>query len=122
VEAALSSGYIVAQYLGWTWGKFRTPAQAPRFHAVCLITMVLATGLILTTIDPVKITLISVVLGAAAIPLTFFPLIVVANDREYMGRHVNKAWVNVLAILVFLALVAASAVTLPLLFWTKAGQ
>ena len=122
IEAALSSGYIVAQYLGWSWGKFHTPAQAPRFHAACLITVVLATGLILTTIDPVKITVISVVLGAAAIPLTFFPVIVVANDREYMGRHVNKGWINVLAMLIFCVLVAVSVATLPLLFWTKAGQ
>jgi Mn2+/Fe2+ NRAMP family transporter len=122
VEAALSSGYIIAQYFGWSWGKFRTPAQAPRFHAACLITVVLATGLILTTIDPVKITVVSVVLGAAAIPLTFFPVIVVANDREYMGKHVNKRWVNVLAMLVFCVLVAVSVATLPLLFWTKAGQ
>lgn len=122
IEAALSSGYIVAQYFGWSWGKFRTPAQAPRFHAVCLITVVLATGLILTTIDPVKLTVISVVLGAAAIPLTFFPVIIVANDREYMGDHVNKGWVNVLALAIFIVLVAVSVATLPLLFWTKAGQ
>jgi manganese transport protein len=122
IEAALSSGYILAQYLGWSWGKFRTPAQAPRFHAVCLITVVLATALILTTIDPVKITIVSVVLGAAAIPLTFFPVIVVANDREYMGAHVNKRWVNALAMVVFAVLVVVSVATLPLLFWTKAGQ
>lgn len=89
---------------------------------MCLITLVLATGLVLTTIDPVKITLISVVLGAAAIPLIFFPAIVVANDREYMGKHVNKGWVNVLAMLVFCVLVAVSVATLSLLFWTKAGQ
>jgi Mn2+/Fe2+ NRAMP family transporter len=65
---------------------------------------------------------VSVVLGAAAIPLTFFPVIIVANDREYMGKHVNKRWVNVLAMLVFCGLVAVSVATLPLLFWTKAGQ
>jgi Mn2+/Fe2+ NRAMP family transporter len=122
VESALSSGYILAQYFGWTWGKYRTPAQAPRFHAACLITVILATGLVLTTIDPVKITVISVALGAAAIPLTFFPVLVVANDREYMGKHVNKGWVNVLAMLVFIVLVIVSVATVPLLFWTKAGQ
>jgi manganese transport protein len=82
----------------------------------------LGTGLILTTIDPVKITVISVVLGAAAVALSFFPVIVVANDREYMGRHVNRRWVNVLAMLIFCVLVAVSVATLPLLFWTKAGQ
>jgi hypothetical protein len=39
-----------------------------------------------------------------------------------MGKHVNKRWVNVLAIPIFCGLVAVSVATLPLLFWTKAGQ
>jgi manganese transport protein len=46
----------------------------------------------------------------------------VANDREYMGAHVNKRWVNALAMVVFAVLVVVSVATLPLLFWTKAGQ
>ena len=122
LEAALSSGYIVAQYFGWSWGKMVKPAHAPRFHAVCLLSVVLATAFILTTVDPVKLTIVSVVLGAAAVPLTFFPVLVLANDRDYMGEHVNKHWVNALATPTFAAFVVLSLVTPPLLFITKAGQ
>jgi manganese transport protein len=122
VEAALSSGYVVAQYFGWSWGKMVKPVHAPRFHAACLLSVLLATAFILTTVDPVKVTIVSVVLGAAAIPLTFFPVLVLANDRDYMGEHVNKPWVNALATPTFAALVIVSLATLPLLFITKAGQ
>jgi manganese transport protein len=122
IEAALSSGYIVAQYFGWSWGKMVKPVHAPRFHAACLVAVVLATAVILTTVDPVKVTIVSVVLGAAAIPLTFFPVLVLANDRDYMGDRVNKRWMNALATPTFAALVVVSIVTLPLLIITKAGQ
>jgi manganese transport protein len=76
----------------------------------------------LTTIDPITLTLVSVVLGAAAVPLTYLPVLIVANDREYMGRHVNKILSNTLGTGFLLIMVLVSVVTLPLLFITKAGQ
>ena len=40
LETTLSGGYILAQFLGWTWGKFRRPAQAARFHVVMFVAVV----------------------------------------------------------------------------------
>jgi Mn2+/Fe2+ NRAMP family transporter len=37
LETALSGGYILAQFLGWPWGKFRRPAEAARFHVVMFV-------------------------------------------------------------------------------------
>jgi Mn2+/Fe2+ NRAMP family transporter len=65
---------------------------------------------------------VSVVLGVAAVPLTYFPVLVVANDRDYMGERVNRAWSNVLATGFLVLMVVTSVVTIPLLFFTKAGQ
>jgi len=121
-ESALSVGYSVAQYFGWTWGKRHRPADAPRFHVVCLASVIAATGFILTTVDPITVTIVTVVLGAAAIPLTYLPLLVVANDREYMGKYVNKRWQNALATTALLVMLVVSVATLPLMFATKAGQ
>jgi manganese transport protein len=73
------------------------PAEAPRFHLVVLLSIALGAGLVLTTLDPVKITEYSIVLSAAALPLTYFPILLVANDREYMGDKVNSGLVNALA-------------------------
>jgi manganese transport protein len=121
-EAALSSGYAVAQYFGWSWGKEHQPSQAARFHLVCLASLIAATAFILTTIDPVTVTIVAVVLGAAAIPLTYFPVLIVANDARYMGRWVNRRWANTAGTLFLLLMVVVSVVTLPLMFLTKAGQ
>jgi manganese transport protein len=121
-ECALSMGYAVAQYLGWEWGKDRLPRDAPRFHLVCLLAVLGATALILTSVDPVTVTVLSVVLGAAAIPLTYFPVLVVANDGDYMGARVNGRWLNAVASVFLVVMVVTSLVTLPLLFFTKAGR
>jgi Mn2+/Fe2+ NRAMP family transporter len=122
VEAALCIGYLVAQFSGWSWGKMVSPTRAPRFHTVCLIAVILAGAIVLTTIDPVKLTIASVVFGVIAIPFTFGPVFILANDRDYMGRHVNKHWVNALATPTFAALVVIAVVALPLTIITKMGQ
>ena len=64
----------------------------------------------------------SVVLGAAAVPLTYLPALIVANDKAYMGGRVNRRWSNALAMIFLLLMVATSIVTIPLIFFTKAGQ
>jgi Mn2+/Fe2+ NRAMP family transporter len=120
-ECALSTGYMASQYFGWNWGKTHRPAAAPRFHLVCLAAVIAAGAFILTTVDPITVTLVSVVLGAAAVPLTYFPVLIVANDRIYMGERVNRGLSNTLGVLFLLIMVVTSLVTLPLLFITKAG-
>jgi manganese transport protein len=121
-ECALCMGYAASQYFGWGWGKDRKPRNAPRFHLICLLAVVGGTSFILTGIDPVMVTVVSVVLGAAAIPLTYFPVLVVANDRDYMGNRVNGRLVNAVATIFLLVMVVTSLVTLPLMFFTKAGS
>jgi Mn2+/Fe2+ NRAMP family transporter len=81
-----------------------------------------ATAFILTSVDPVTVTILSVVLGAAAVPLTYFPVLVVANDADYMGRRVNRAPLNAAATVFLFLMVVTSVVTLPLLLFTKAGK
>jgi Mn2+/Fe2+ NRAMP family transporter len=38
LETTLSGGYILAQSLGWPWGKFRRPAEVARFHVEMIVT------------------------------------------------------------------------------------
>jgi Mn2+/Fe2+ NRAMP family transporter len=121
LETGLSAGYAVSQYFGWQWGKFVKPADAPRFHLVVLLTIVLAAALALTTVDPIKVTEYSIVLAAAALPLTYFPILVVANDPEYMGMKTNSRFSNAVAFLYLALLIFVSLATIPLMIVTKAG-
>ena len=121
LETALSAGYTVAQYLGWQWGKYVRPHEASRFHLVVLVSIVASLGLVLTTIDPIKVTEYSIVLSAAALPLTYFPILVVANDPQYVGDSVNSRLTNVVGFAYLVLLLVVSIATIPLMIWTRAG-
>ena len=43
----------------------------------------------MTGYDPVKLTEYSVIFSVVALPLTYLPILLVANDRSYMGTNVN---------------------------------
>jgi Mn2+/Fe2+ NRAMP family transporter len=121
LETGLSAGYTVAQYFGWQWGKFVKPAEAPRFHLVVLLSIVAGALFGLTTVDPIKVTEYSIVLSAAALPLTYFPILVIANDPDYMGDKTNSRFLNGIASVYLVILLAISLVTIPLMIVTKVG-
>jgi Mn2+/Fe2+ NRAMP family transporter len=121
-ETGLSLGYSISQYFGWQWGKYVRPREAARFHAVVLLATVLAVGVLLTTIDPIMVTEFSVVFSAVALPLTYFPILVVANDRDYMGDHANGRLSNFLGSFFLVVVLVAAVAALPLMVWTKMGQ
>lgn len=121
LETSLSCGYTIAQYFGWQWGKSAGPREAARFYLVLVISLVLAAALGLTTLDPFRLTELAIVFGAAALPLTYFPILVVANDRAYMGDKRNKAFANALGTGFLVLLLVVSAATIPLMIVTKLG-
>jgi Mn2+/Fe2+ NRAMP family transporter len=122
LETGLSTGYAVAQYFGWQWGKFVRPRQAARFHTVLLLGTLIAVGGVLTTADPVKVTEYSIVFSAVALPLTYLPILVIANDPGYMGERVNSRFTNALATVFLGIILVASLAAIPLMLSTGAGQ
>jgi Mn2+/Fe2+ NRAMP family transporter len=120
-ETGLSVGYSVAQYFGWQWGKFVEPLRAARFHTVVLLSCIAGVGILLTTVDPIMVTEYSVVFSALALPLTYLPILVVANDRTYLGHHVNGRLANTLGTAYLVVVVVASLAAIPLMVVTGAG-
>ncbi|RDV43606.1 hypothetical protein DOE76_16855 [Leifsonia sp. ku-ls] len=121
LEVTLSSGYTIAQFLGWPWGKFRRPASASRFHAVMILSLVVALGILFTGVDPVQVTEISVVFSAIALPLTYLPILIIANDPKYMGDRVNGRVTNVFGLIFLAIILVASVAAIPLMIVTGAG-
>jgi manganese transport protein len=122
LETTLSAGYTIAQFLGWPWGKFRPPAQAARFHLLMIICLIVGVGTLMTGVDPIQVTEISVIFSAVALPLTYLPILIVANDSEYMGEHVNGQALNGIALIYLVIILAAAIAAIPLLIITGAGQ
>lgn len=122
LETALSTGYTLAQFMGWSWGKFRRPVHAARFHLTMIIALVIGVGVLMTGVDPVAVTEYSVVFSAVALPLTYLPILVVANDPQYMGTHVNGRATNAVALFYLALLLVASLAAIPLMIATEGGS
>ncbi|OBB52699.1 Nramp family divalent metal transporter [Mycolicibacterium fortuitum] len=122
LETTLSSGYTLAQFFGWAWGKFRRPAEASRFHVVMFVSIVVGVAVLFTGVDPVMVTEYSVVFSAIALPLTYLPILIVANDPEYMGDKTNGKLLNMFGSVYLVVIVAASLAAIPLMIVTGAGQ
>lgn len=121
LETALSAGYTVSQFFGWQWGKFVRPREAARFHVVILFSLCAGVLITLTTLDPIVVTEYSIVLSAAALPLTYLPILLVANDPAYMKDRTNSRLLNAVASIFLVLLIVVSIGTIPLMIWTKAG-
>jgi manganese transport protein len=122
LETTLSAGYTIAQFLGWPWGKFRAPAQAARFHLLMIICLLVGIGTLMTGVDPIQVTEFSVVFSAVALPLTYLPILIVANDPEYMGEHVNGQVLNGVGLIYLVIILAAAVAAIPLMIITGAGR
>ena len=122
LETTLSAGYTIAEFLGWPWSKVRPPAQAARFHLLMIICLTVGVGTLLTGVDPIQVTEISVVFSAVALPLTYLPILIIANDPQYMGEHVNGRTLNGAATVYLVIILAAAIAAIPLLIITGAGQ
>jgi manganese transport protein len=122
IDTCLAGAYNLAQFFGWEWGKHRRPGGAPRFTLSWIVLLVLAFAVITTGIDPVLLTEYSVIFSVVALPLTYLPILLVANDRAYMGRYVNGRLANVFG-LVYLAIIMVVALSaIPLMILTNQGQ
>jgi Mn2+/Fe2+ NRAMP family transporter len=120
-ETGLSTGYSIAQYFGWQWGKFVRPREAARFHFVIALATMLAVAVLITGVDPIMVTEASVVFSAVALPLTYLPVLIIANDPDYMGEHVNGRFANAMGLVVLVLVMIAALAAIPLLILTQMG-
>jgi Mn2+/Fe2+ NRAMP family transporter len=112
----------VAQYFGWSWGKLQRPRQAARFHTVVLVSILLGVAALLTTIDPVQLTEYMLIFSAVVLPLTYLPILIVANDREYLGDKVNGRLANAFGVVFLVVVLAAAIAAIPLMVMTGMGE
>jgi manganese transport protein len=121
IDSSFSAAYNLAQFLGWEWGRYRGPEKAPRFTVAWLLFLFLAMLIVLTGINPVEITEYSVVLAVVALPLTYLPILMIAGDRSFMGRHANGPISTLLGWTYFAVIIVLAIAAIPLLLATNGG-
>jgi len=122
IETCLCCAYGVSQFFGWQWGRYQPPSAAPRFTLFWLATFVIANLIVLTGIDPLNLVEYAVVSSIIVIPFSYLPLLLIANDRKYMGSEVNGRFANILGIGSYAIVVVAAIAAVPLYLLSSGGQ
>jgi len=122
IDTVFSGAYNVAQFFGWEWGRYRHPAGAPRFALSWVVLLVCALAIVMTGVDPVMLTEYAVIFSAVALPLTYIPILLVANDPEYMGANANGRLANVLGFAYLIVIMVIAVAAVPLMIITNVGQ
>jgi manganese transport protein len=122
IDTLFSGAYALAQFLGWEWGRYRHPRGAPRFTLTWLVLLLVALGLVMTGVDPVQLTEYAVIFSAVALPLTYIPILLVANDRSYMREYTNGRLANILGLIYLVVILVVSLAAIPLMILTNVGQ
>jgi Mn2+/Fe2+ NRAMP family transporter len=87
-----------------------------------VVGLLVGLGVLATGVDPVQLTEFSVVFSAIALPLTYLPILIVANDPQYMGESVNGRVLNLVALVYLVIIVMAAVAAIPLMIVTGAGR
>jgi manganese transport protein len=122
IDTCFSGAYNLAQFLGWEWGKNQRAAGAPRFTITWIVLLVLGMLVVMTGIDAVMLTEYAVIFSVVALPFTYLPILLVANDRNYMGEYSNGRLANAFGIVYLVVILIVAVTAIPLLFLSNLGQ
>jgi manganese transport protein len=121
IDTGFSAAYNLAQHMGWKWGKRHALRGEPKFTLALFGAFGIGFIIAATGIDPFELTEYAVVFSAVAMPLTFLPVVLAANDRRVMGEHVNGVFTRVVGWF-YIGVICVIAVAAPvLLFVTNGG-
>jgi Mn2+/Fe2+ NRAMP family transporter len=114
MEITLQIAYLTAQGFGWNWSKNQRPLDEARFSFVYTVILLLGALVVLTGLDPLSVTIVSMVLTAATLPISIVPFLFLMNDGSYV-RSYRNGWISnaVVILIIGLAFVLA-VVSIPL--------
>ncbi|MGN6848731.1 MAG: NRAMP family divalent metal transporter [Sphingomicrobium sp.] len=121
VETCMANAYSVSQFFGWEWGRHSKPWEAPRFTIAWIAVMLVALLIVLTGVEVMSLVEYSIVFSIVVLPLSYFPLMLLANDKSYMGQYANKWLAKGLGWLFFAFVTIAALAAIPLYLLTSGG-
>jgi Mn2+/Fe2+ NRAMP family transporter len=122
VETCLANAYSIAQFFGWIWGRHKKPWETPRFTIAWMVLFALALVIVLTGVDVMTLVEFAILFSILVLPLTYLPLLLLADDKKYMGQYVNGPVTRALGWLYFAIITVAAVAALPLYLLTSGGN
>jgi len=94
----ISTAYAVCEGLGLESGLDKRFDEAPAFYWLYTALIVFGAGVLLVPQFPLfQVMVLSQVANGILLPFVLIPVLLLVNDKELMGTHVNSRWYNVVA-------------------------
>jgi NRAMP (natural resistance-associated macrophage protein)-like metal ion transporter len=109
----LSTAYSICEGMGWEAGVSKDFRDAPQFMGLYTGLIALGAAIILIPGAPlIAIMLVSQVINGILLPFVLIFILLLVNNRELMGEHVNGRFYNGLSWLSVLTLIALTLILL----------
>jgi Mn2+/Fe2+ NRAMP family transporter len=76
----------------------------------------------LTGVKPLQLVNISIIFGMVIMPLTYYPILRVAADKNIMGKHVNSSFDSAIGATFLVLIIIAALAAIPLMVITHWGR
>ena len=94
----ISTAYAVCEGLGLESGLDKRFDEAPAFYWLYTALIVFGAGVLLIPRFPLfQVMVLSQVANGVLLPFVLIPVLLLVNDKELMGLHVNSRWYNVVS-------------------------
>lgn len=122
IETALSGAYNLSQFFNLAWGKNQPVKSVPAFTVTWIAMFTVAMLIAATGLRPLELVDISIVFGMAIMPLTYYPILRVAADKDVMGKHVNNRFDTIVGTIFLVVITVAALAAVPLMIATHSGR
>lgn len=105
----ISTAYAVCEGLGLESGLDKRFDEAPAFYWLYTALIVLGAGVLLVPRFPLfRVMVLSQVVNGVLLPFVLVFMLLLMNDRELMGQHINSRWYNIVSWFTVGAMIALS--------------
>lgn len=109
----VATAFYVCEAFGFEAGIDKRWKEAPQFYILYTIILVISAGIILIPNAPlIGITLWSQRINGILLPVVLICMMLLVNDKELMGRYVNKRWNNIIGWITIAVLIVLSIMML----------
>ena len=110
IALTASTSWAVGEAFGWPKSINLPISEGRKFYIPGIVSMLIAATIVLIPNLPLSFLNITVqVVASIFMPAALLFLLLLVNDKEMMGPHVNKKWENAAIILIMIVLVAMSS-------------
>lgn len=93
----LATAFYICEAFGFEAGIDKTMNEAPQFYILFTAIMVIGVVIILIPGAPlIRITLLTQVINGVLLPVVLICMMLMVNNKEVMGKYVNKSLANVI--------------------------